>query len=64
MSDLNTHHTYQGRTQGEGPGGGGPSSWDLKSTRFSGFLPLNYVIYVFATRVLKLFDMWRDPRSL
>ena len=35
----------QGRTQGEGPGARPP--WDLKNTIFSGFLPLNYVIYIF-----------------
>ena len=40
----------QGRTQGEGPR--------------AGFLPLNYVICVFATRVLNLFAMWKDQRSL
>ena len=34
-----------------GPGGPGPSPWDPKSTRFSVFLPLNYVIFVFATRI-------------
>ena len=35
-----------------------------KSTRFSVFLPLNYVIFVFAIRVLKLFAMWEERRSL
>ena len=35
----------QGRTQGEGPGARAP--WDLKNTIFSGFLPSNYVIYIF-----------------
>ena len=32
--------------------GPGPSSWDLKCIRFSWFLPLNYVVCIFATRVL------------
>ena len=32
--------------------GPGPSPWDLKSTRFSVFLPLNYVTFVLATRIL------------
>ena len=36
---------HQGSTQGEGPGALPP--WDLKNTIFSGFLPLNYVIYIF-----------------
>ena len=47
-----------------GPGGPGPSPWDLKNTIFSVFLPLNYVIFVFTTRVLKLFAMWKDQGSL
>ena len=29
-----------------GPGGPAPP-WDLKNTIFSGFLPLNYVSYIF-----------------
>ena len=38
----------QGRTQGEGPGARPPPPpCDLKNTIFSGFLPLNYVIYIF-----------------
>ena len=36
----------QGRPQGEGSDGPGPP-WDLKITIFSGFLPLNYLIYIF-----------------
>ena len=43
-------------------GSGGP--WDLKNTRFSVFLPLNYVIFIFATRVLKVFALWKDRGSL
>ena len=44
--------------------GPGSSPWDLKSTSFSVFLLLNYVIFVLATRVLKLFAMWKDRGSL
>ena len=40
----------KGRTRGPWP-----SPCDLKSTKFSGFLPLNFVICVFVTRALKLF---------
>ena len=52
-----------GAHQRGGPGGPGPSPWGLKSTRFSGFLPLYYMICVFATRVLKLFAMWKDQEA-
>ena len=31
----------------DAPGGPGPSPWDLKNTIFSGFLPLNYLMYIF-----------------
>ena len=41
----------------------GPSPWSLHNTKFSVFLPLNTVIFVFATRVLKLFAMWKDRGS-
>ena len=45
--------TYtQGRTQGEGPP---PPPWNLKNTIFSGFLPLNYVIYIFEVCFFMLF---------
>ena len=37
---------------------------DLKKTLFSGFLPLNYVICIFAACVLKLFAMREDRWSL
>ena len=40
--------------------GGAGSPWDLKNTIFSGFLPLNYVIYIFEVCFLKLFAMWED----
>ena len=36
----------RGHTHGEGPGGPVPP-WDLKNTIFSGFLPLNNVVYIF-----------------
>ena len=36
----------QGRTQGEGPGAA-PPPLGPENTIFSGFLPLNYVIYIF-----------------
>ena len=45
----------QGRTQGEPP-----PPWDLKNTIFAGFLPLNYVIYIFEVCFLMLFAMWED----
>ena len=35
-----------------------------KNTKLSVFLPLNYMIFVFATRVLKLFAVWKDRESL
>ena len=35
-----------------------------KNTIFSGFLPLNYTIGIFAACVLKLFAMWKNRRSL
>ena len=54
---LGMINPLQGRTQGEGPGGPDPPLVTQKNTRFSAFLPLNYVIFVFATRVLKLFAM-------
>ena len=37
---------------------------NLKSTRFSGFLWLNYVICVFPTHFLMLFAVWKDRGSL
>ena len=47
-----------------GPGGTGPSPWDLPSTRFAGFIPLNYVICISATFVRNIFAMWKDGASL
>ena len=44
--------------------GPGPSSWDLPSTRFSGFLPLNYVICIFAACMRNMFAMWEVRASL
>ena len=38
-----------------GPGGPGASPCDLSTTSFSGFLPLNYVICIFAAYVRKIF---------
>ena len=51
---------------GAHPGGGGAGvpPWDLKSTIFSGFLPLNSVICIFSVGVLKFFAMWKDWGSL
>ena len=46
----------QGRTQGEGPGARPP--WHLKNTIFSGFLPFNYVIYIFELCFFMPFAMW------
>ena len=46
-----------------GPEGPGPSPWDLKTTRFSVFLPSNYVIFVFASRVLKLLRCGRTEEA-
>ena len=43
--------------------GPGPSPWNLPSTIFSGFLPLNYVIYIFAA-VPYIFAMWEDRARL
>ena len=40
-----------------------PHPWNLKTTRFSVFLALNYVILVFATRVLELFCCVEGPRN-
>ena len=55
----------QERTQGEGLGlGHGPSLLDLPSTGFSGFLPLNYVICIFAACVRNCFAMLEDRASL
>ena len=53
----------QGRTQGVGLGAR-PSPWDLPSTRFSGFLPSNYIVCIFAACVRKIFAMWKDRASL
>ena len=47
-----------------GPGGPGPSPWDLLNTRFSGFLLLNYVLYNFAACVRMIFAMWEGRGSL
>ena len=49
-----------------GPGGRAAetSPWNLPGTRFSGFLPLNYVNCIFAACVRKIFAMWEDGRSL
>ena len=49
----------KGRTQGPGP-----SPWDLPSTRFSGFILLNYIICIFAACVRNIFAMWEDRASL
>ena len=46
-----------------GPGGPGPSPWDLENTRFSVCLPLSYVSFVLATCVLKLFALRKDRES-
>ena len=61
----------QGRTEGEGPGARalpllvlGRSPWDLPSTRFSEFLPLNCVICIFAAYLRNIFAMWKDRASL
>ena len=45
-------------------GGPGPFHWDLYCTRFSGFLPLNCVICIFAAFVRKKFAMWEDRARL
>ena len=37
--------------------------WDLKNTRFSGFLTLNYVICIFPACFLKIFAMWENRGS-
>ena len=61
-SEVSQRSVRQGRTQGEGPGARahplGP-----KNTIFAMFIPLNYVIFVCAKRVLKLFAMWKDRGS-
>ena len=38
--------------------------WDLPSTIFSGFLPLNCVICIFVAFVRMIFAMWEDGASL
>ena len=43
-------------TGGRGPG----PPWDLKNMILSGFLPLNYMIYIFEVCFFKLFAMWED----
>ena len=47
-------------SRGAPTGGGARPPWDRKNTIFSGFLPLNYVICIFASCVFKLFAMWKD----
>ena len=34
--------------------------WNLKKHYISGFLPLNYVIYIFEVWIFILFAMWED----
>ena len=52
---ITFNYAHQGRTHGEGRPPMGP-----KSTRFSGFPPLNYVISIFAVGILNLFAMRED----
>ena len=54
----NLHGGQSGAHPREGPGGPGPSPEDLPSTRFSGFLPLNCVICIFAACVRNIFAVW------
>ena len=49
---------YRGAPEGRARGPP-PPPWDLKNTIFSGFLPLNYVIYIFEVCFL-FFAMWED----
>ena len=44
--------------------GPGPSPWDLSSTRFLGFLPLNYVLCIFVACVPNIFPMCEHRASL
>ena len=72
----NLHHVCPAQTRtaltlllsvvcrGAPTGGGRGPPWDLKNTMFSGFLPLNYVIWIFEVCFLKLFAMWEDWGSL
>ena len=68
MSATRTYGSVTGLPRGAPTGGGGgkgPSPLGPKqNSRFSGFLPLNYVICNFAACVLKLFAMYEDRGSL
>ena len=64
VTDCNTYCIFAGAHPRGRRGGPGPSPCDLKNARFSVFLPLNYVIFVYATRVLKPFAMRKDRGSL
>ena len=47
-----------------GPERPGPSPWGIPSTRFSGFLPLNYIICIFSACGCIFFSIWEDRASL
>ena len=53
------HCLPSGALPREGPGGPGPPLGP-ENTIFSGFLPLNYVIYIFEVCFFMLFAMWED----